>query len=626
MVKLASTILAFPNHKLNFDLMSDLNSIEWTAQQLDEKKPNFTKIDTMLSIIDGKKIKGLINEKHVQEHLIKNIKEGTNYQIYNYVYGSPATRDFKECPSHDESIKIFMQIVKKLDKVIDYESQRQPIKFYIEPLPHDKGWLDSMHKVMTLVEDINYEINHSYQFNIGIQFLPLIDTGTLMQTNFNFIASEGLALCTDRIHLSQDDNTKEFKDLPSKVIRFVKDLCYYNKDLTISYEHININQNNSLKEFKSYFMRALTFKDSHFDVAVIGKGIYGSYIANQLAKKNLKVALISKEHLNDRNDYPQIASYINQARVHNGYHYPRSITTAKDSVKHYHHFKEDFKDCIIDDFDQIYGIPKYGSLTSAQQFKKFSDDLGVKCEPFNSDDIIHQNIQQSFLVDECAIDTQKMMQQMQDHLDLSITEFNMNVDLLKKLEHNWLICDLKGSTNQINANYVVNATYSNLNEIEKLAKQKLTSLKLETCEIALFKTKEPLKRAYTFMDGPFISIMPFKKDENMISMTSVTYTPHSSGREDLSNIKSNKNLMLQEASQFLKKEYLNQLKYQGSKYVIKAVPLMAESDDNRLIQINKGDHFVSVLSGKLNAIYECDELCNDISSLLKREKVKGMIF
>lgn len=624
MVKLASTILAFPNHKLNFNLMSELSSIEWTAQKLYEKSPNFTKIDSMLSIIDGNKVTGLINDDHVIDHLISNIQEGINHNIYNYIYGSPATRKFNHKLTMEDSIDIFMSIIKALDKKLNYLNVDETIKIYIEPLPHERNWLDSMNQIITLVDELNKVILKS-NFNIGIQFLPLIDTGALLQSNFDFIATEKLAHCTDRIHLSQEDNTKTFKDLPSKVLKFIKSLCQYNNNLTISYEHINQNENDSLKDFISYFNQIKSLKQSTFDVAVIGRGIYGLYIANQLAKHNLRVALIHNDITPSNRQYPQIASYINQARVHNGYHYPRSISTAKDSVKNYQRFKNDFKDCIIDDFNQIYAIPKYGSLTSSNQFKLFCDNLNVQCLPFLTDDLIQKNIQQSYLVDECAIDTYEMMNQMYENLNTNVIEFNMNVDDLKNLNNEWLIADSQGSINQIRASYIVNATYANLNEIEELANQEKTQLKLETCEIALFKSNQKLKNAYTFMDGPFISIMPFSKD-NLISMTSVTYTPHYTGQLDLNNINTKKDLMLQESSRFLTREYLNQLEYFDSKYVIKAVPLMAENDDNRLIQINKGDHFVSVLSGKLNAIYECDDLCHDIIRELKKDKVRGMIF
>lgn len=61
------------------------------------------------------------------------------------------------------------------------------------------------------------------------------------------------------------------------------------------------------------------------DAVIIGGGFYGSAIAIYLAKTRglRRVILLERE--------PELllrTSYNNQARVHNGYHYPRSFTTS----------------------------------------------------------------------------------------------------------------------------------------------------------------------------------------------------------------------------------------------------------------------------------------------------------
>ncbi len=65
----------------------------------------------------------------------------------------------------------------------------------------------------------------------------------------------------------------------------------------------------------------------------------------------------------------------NQARVHGGYHYPRSFMTAIRSLINYPKFLHDFKQAIVDDIEHIYAIARYGSKTNARQFfniyKKF---------------------------------------------------------------------------------------------------------------------------------------------------------------------------------------------------------------------------------------------------------------
>lgn len=61
------------------------------------------------------------------------------------------------------------------------------------------------------------------------------------------------------------------------------------------------------------------------DAVIIGGGFYGSAIAVYLAKQRgfKHIVLVERE-----DSLLKRASHNNQARVHNGYHYPRSFTTA----------------------------------------------------------------------------------------------------------------------------------------------------------------------------------------------------------------------------------------------------------------------------------------------------------
>ena len=76
-----------------------------------------------------------------------------------------------------------------------------------------------------------------------------------------------------------------------------------------------------------------------YDAAVIGGGFYGAAIAIYLvARRGLSaVCLVEREP-----DLLMRASYNNQARVHNGYHYPRSFTTAYRSRVNLPRFARDF--------------------------------------------------------------------------------------------------------------------------------------------------------------------------------------------------------------------------------------------------------------------------------------------
>ena len=63
------------------------------------------------------------------------------------------------------------------------------------------------------------------------------------------------------------------------------------------------------------------------DKSIIGAGLYGLYSALYCAKKGQRVTVLEM----DGAAFSR-ATYINQARVHMGYHYPRSLATAAKSA------------------------------------------------------------------------------------------------------------------------------------------------------------------------------------------------------------------------------------------------------------------------------------------------------
>lgn len=76
----------------------------------------------------------------------------------------------------------------------------------------------------------------------------------------------------------------------------------------------------------------------NFERIVIGAGLFGAYSALFLARKGLKVCLVEQgEEILGR------ASYINQARLHTGLHYPRSLHTAIEAKNYYENFGVDIQ-------------------------------------------------------------------------------------------------------------------------------------------------------------------------------------------------------------------------------------------------------------------------------------------
>src|SRR3989338_2676983 len=114
--------------------------------------------------------------------------------------------------------------------------------------------------------------------------------------------------------------------------------------------------------FKEVVIRAINSKH----VAVIGGGFFGVMTAIKLAERGFKVTIFERKA-----DILYEASYINQNRMHMGYHYPRSFETAMSSFIFQKAFCNMFREAVVEDFDHYYCVAKKGSMLSSKEYIKF---------------------------------------------------------------------------------------------------------------------------------------------------------------------------------------------------------------------------------------------------------------
>ena len=96
-----------------------------------------------------------------------------------------------------------------------------------------------------------------------------------------------------------------------------------------------------------------------YDRIIIGAGLYGLYAALFCSRRGMNVIVLEC----DKEPFMR-ATTINQARVHQGYHYPRSLSTAMRSANYFDRFNNDFGFCVNSEFDQ--GQMQNSSLLSAK--------------------------------------------------------------------------------------------------------------------------------------------------------------------------------------------------------------------------------------------------------------------
>ena len=375
-----------------------------------------------------------------------------------------------------------------------------------------------------------------------------------------------------------------------------------------------------------------------FDIVVLGGGIYGLYTALFLSQREVTVAVIDI----DQNFFSR-ASMVNQARLHNGLHYPRGQKTVNTILKYKERFIHDFGESINSQFKAYYAIANNESLTNKSEYEDFMNRNNIPYSEVDPNTLFNSNkVEALYLTKEYSYSYKIVLNKLLNHISdvknvdtfsgtkvISITDKNERYQI--EIENGEYI-ECKG---------VVNATYASTNIVSQLFNKPGFNLKYELCEVILCKVPDTLKDiGITVMDGEFFSIMPFGFSKYH-TLTSVHYTPHTVSSPEPSfpcmkngscsphNI-GNCNLCLHKpltAYEAMKTQYeefihpqLHGIEYISSMFAIKPIQISSEKTDERntLIQMAKQPPvYISVLSGKISTFYELDSYLIELINLLK---------
>lgn len=372
-----------------------------------------------------------------------------------------------------------------------------------------------------------------------------------------------------------------------------------------------------------------------YDRIIIGAGLYGLYAALVCRQKGLKVLVLECDPSAFRR-----ATYINQARVHQGYHYPRSLSTAIKSAGYFERFNKDYAFCVNKEFDQIYATSSQYSWSDSKQFRSFCKAADIPCEELCPDRFFKNGMcDGAFLTREYTYDAMILRDYFLEKLSSFKTgigvRYSVNIQKIDKSQDAYIIYTMDGK--EYKTGFLLNATYAGANQILEMIGYEKFKIKYELCEIILCDVNEKLKSVgFTVMDGPFFSIMPFGKT-GQHSLTSVTFTPHATSYEEVPTFvcqemsngycsalrlgncndcqakpKTAFPYMANLAKKYVRDEY--GFKYKGSLFSMKPILMSSEIDDSRptVIRVfSKDPTFVSVLSGKINTVYDLDEVLED---------------
>lgn len=327
------------------------------------------------------------------------------------------------------------------------------------------------------------------------------------------------------------------------------------------------------------------------NIGIVGGGIFGCTIAIELANQGYNVTLFERNE-----NVLEEASSINQYRVHAGYHYPRSSSTAIECSASLSSFEKTYNQSIVSKGTGIkhhYAIASKASMTTPEEYITFMDKIGLpykKVKPIQGTDMMVE-------VEEKIFDPDKLVSIVKTRLKGAGVELRLGKAAVED--------DLKVY------DFAIIATYANINDwcIDKQEYQ------YEICEKPVLKLPDRYRlKSIVIMDGPFMCIDPLGNSDLHV-MGNVVHAIHHSnigykpiipaGYESLLNkgvigspsiTKIDK--FIDSAKQFFPD--IHQAVHIGSMYTIRAVLPNREKDDARPTMVDWiGEKRLMVFSGKI---------------------------
>jgi hypothetical protein len=320
-------------------------------------------------------------------------------------------------------------------------------------------------------------------------------------------------------------------------------------------------------------------------VAVVGAGIYGATIAVDLARHGHTVDLYDRHR-----DLLHGATRAQQARLHLGYHYPRSMATALACKQHAAQFRARFPNAINDRNTHHYAIASDSSLTGAEEYLGF-------CERLDAGAVVISPPSWLAGVSVCVRVPERLVNIIALRERLRVELRNAGVGW----QH-----DTDVDPDRLPHDLVVMATYG---------RGWPDPLRYEVCEVARLRgTWTYGFRSAVILDGPFVSLDPLATRPGhllyhvthsvhaaSVGLTpqipaklahlvdaGVVYTPVSRWRD-----------MLTDARRFFP-NLAGDVDYDGSLFTVRAVLPDVDDTDERPTLIRRDGRLVWVLAGKLD--------------------------
>lgn len=339
-------------------------------------------------------------------------------------------------------------------------------------------------------------------------------------------------------------------------------------------------------------------------LAIIGAGFFGYHIASQLARHYPG----SQIEIFEREDRPLLgAGTTNQCRLHMGFHYPRSGYTIYQSIMGFDRFISQYGDFVDDVSDNLYAVHR-DSLVTPDQYLAVMDSFSLPYERFEPTGGLFRHpddIDLVIRVPEKSVDVARLRSRLSAtfggtlRLGTKITGVIPDAGLIQCGPEEFGPFD-----------YIINATYSNPNM--GLQEDDAFEVKWELAVLVLTKASLPPGTAVTIMDGAFVSVYPAYG--GLHTLSSVLHTPmrrygeyheldaHYPNRHSLAAEERVAERISAHVSEHLCFE--NDVK---EVWVTSKTKLRTDKGDSRVTEVRRNDRLMSVLCGKLDAVFEASD-------------------
>lgn len=334
-------------------------------------------------------------------------------------------------------------------------------------------------------------------------------------------------------------------------------------------------------------------------IAIIGCGAFGLSAALELQKnKSFDVYIYDKscEILNG-------ATFANHNRHHYGFHYPRSQQTIDQINEGKSVFEHYFKNALFFNFKNYYCISQKKTKTTSKGYENFLKKNGLKFKKLKINNQLFNKkaIKNVYEVNEGVYLYDKFKKKYLQRIKKSKIKLFLNHELIKTKNNSELFFKYKNTIKSVKFDIVVNASYSNYNDILNLFHIDTREHEYNLQELSVISFPNNRKLGITVMDGNFPSILPFgTKGLHLFAHVQESQLIKTlSNKNNLMNnnfYKTNFENTLKKSKNFI--PFLEKCKYHNS-YITSRIVLKNVNDTRRFDIIKHRKNLFSIFGAKL---------------------------